>query len=305
MDLMRYKKVYLLISVLALVPAAAFLFLYRLNLSIDFTGGAVFELEFEKNVAGEKQSITEVFKEKGVGVEGVEAVNDKVLVVRTDAIDNSRKDEVEKALHEKFGVVVEKSFETVGSAVGRETTRRAFSALGIASVGIVLYITYAFRNVPKPYSGFRFGISAILAMFHDALVVVGVFSFLGRFYGVRIDPMFVTAILTIIGFSVHDSIVVFDRIRENLGGKFSKGTSFSEIVNYSIVETLNRSFATSLTVLIVLLALFLLGGGSTREFVLALLIGIASGTYSSIFVAAPVLVMWEEIAVERGYERGK
>lgn len=198
------------------------------------------------------------------------------------------------------GTVVEKNAsgtiiksEIVGPVVGKETTENAIKSVGVAGLAIILYIAYAFREIPKPYSPWKFGITAVIALFHDVLVVVGVFSLLGHFYGVQVDSLFVTALLTVIGFSVHDTIVVFDRIRENLGRATGR-VKFSEIVNESLVQTLGRSLTTSLTVLFTLLALILFGGESIRWFVVALFVGIFSGTYSSIFNAAPLLVLWEE-----------
>lgn len=162
---------------------------------------------------------------------------------------------------------------------------------------VVLYITYVFRKVPKPASSLSFGISTVIALIHDILVVLGVFSLLGHFSGIEIDSLFVTAVLTVIGFSVHDTIVVFDRIRENLSK--SENAPFEKVVNDSILQTLNRSINTSLTVILVLLALLLFGGESIKWFVVALLIGIASGTYSSIFNASPILVVWNEFVRKR------
>lgn len=185
------------------------------------------------------------------------------------------------------------SSETVGPVIGAETTQKAFYAVGIASLAIIIYIAYAFREIPAPHSPWKFGICAVIALIHDVLVVAGVFSLLGHFYQVEVDALFVTALLTIIGFSVHDTIVVFDRIRENLRKTAGK-MPFEQVVNESILQTLGRSIRTSLTVVITLLALIVYGGVSIRWFVVALLIGIISGTYSSIFNAAPLLVVWEE-----------
>lgn len=179
--------------------------------------------------------------------------------------------------------------ETVGPVIGEELKQNSVKAVGIASLAIIIYIAYAFREIAKPYSPWKWGVSAVIALLHDVLVVVGVFSILR----VEIDALFVTALLTIIGFSVHDTIVVFDRIRENLQKTAGK-TSFTEVVNDSIKQTLGRSIATSLTVIITLVALVLFGGESIRWFIVALLIGIISGTYSSIFNAAPLLVIWEQ-----------
>lgn len=179
--------------------------------------------------------------------------------------------------------------ETVGPVIGEELKQNSFKAVGIASLAIIIYIAYAFREIAKPYSPWKWGVSAVIALLHDVLVVVGVFSILK----VEIDALFVTALLTIIGFSVHDTIVVIDRIRENLRKTAGK-VSFTEVVNDSIKQTLGRSIATSLTVVITLTALVLFGGQSIHWFIIALLVGIISGTYSSIFNAAPLLVIWEQ-----------
>jgi len=200
-------------------------------------------------------------------------------------------------LSEKFKDVREQEFETIGPVIGQETALNALKAILFASVLIVLYITWSFRQVPKPASSFRFGICAIIALIHDVLVVLGVFAVLGHFLGVEIDSLFVTAILTVIGFSVHDTIVVFDRIRENL--KRLGSSNFAQTANDSVIQTIDRSLNTSLTVFLVLLALLLFGGESIRWFVVALLIGIISGTYSSVFTASPLLVLWQEISDKR------
>ena len=187
--------------------------------------------------------------------------------------------------------MVEKRFESVGPVVGAEMAKKALLAVILASLAIILYIAWSFRQIPRPYSPWKFGISAVVALLHDALVVLGLFSLFGHFYQVEIDALFVTALLTVIGFSVHDTIVVFDRVRENLPKMYNK--PFPEIVDFSLTETLVRSLNTSLTVILTLTALLLFGGETIRWFVVALLVGIVSGTYSSIFNAAPLLVLWE------------
>jgi preprotein translocase subunit SecF len=212
--------------------------------------------------------------------------SDNTYVLRMHEIDNAQK---EKLLTELSAT--EKKFETVGPIVGREMTQKAFIAMGVASFMIIAYIAWSFRHVPKPYSSWKFGVSAVIALLHDALVVVGIFSIFGALWHVEIDSLFVTAVLTVIGFSVHDTIVVFDRVRENLP-KMPKNT-FEEVVDFSLSETLVRSLNTSLTAILTLVALLLFGGESIRWFVAALLVGIISGTYSSIFNAAPILAIWE------------
>ncbi len=292
---MKYKIVYLLFSALLLVPGTIFLAIDGLDLSIDFTGGSVFTYEFinKPNHADLKK----IYESKNIFVESINEENNKVIV-RTHPVDTSINNELKDAVSAQFSDAKQISFETVGPSVGQETTRKAFVALFWAMLGILFYMAYAFRNIPKPYSSFRFGASAIIAMLHDALMLLGVFAILGHFFHVEVDALFITAVLTVIGFSVHDTIVVFDRIRENLP-KLPKTFSFEEVVNYSLAETLSRSLATSMTVLITLLALYVLGGETIKIFVLAMLIGILSGTYSSLFTAAPILVIWESIATKK------
>jgi preprotein translocase subunit SecF len=191
-------------------------------------------------------------------------------------------------------------FNTVGPTIGSEVASRAILSVLAASLGILAYLWYAFRRVPN---AIRYGVCAVIALLHDVLVVVGIFSILGELFGIEIDALFITAMLTVIGFSVHDTIVVFDRIRENLLKR--RFDSFEKIVNYSLVQTLTRSINTSLTVIFTLSALFLFGGVSIRDFVLALLIGIVSGTYSSIFNASMMLVVWENKEWRNWFGRGK
>ncbi len=289
-QIIKYKYLYLIFSAILLIPGAISLIINGLNASIDFSGGSLFRYQFTK--PADQNAIQTEFEKLGIKVEGVTNDGGNIYSIRTKQVDTEINNDLKQVLKSKFDGAQQLSFETVGPAVGAETTHKAFVALAWASVGILLYIAYAFRNIPKPYSSFRFGVSAIIAMLHDALMVVGIFSILGYFFKVEIDSLFITAVLTVIGFSVHDTIVVFDRIRENLI-KLPRSYSFEETVNYSIVETLSRSVATSLTVVMTLFSLYLLGGSSIKTFVLAMLIGIVSGTYSSIFTAAPILVIWE------------
>lgn len=298
MNLIKYSKLYLLISLIILIPGVVSLFVYGLNLAVDFIGGSVVQYEFANKIENSQEvsdKLKEIFTSKEIQVEDVVFEGENKVVVRTQPVDVQKNEEIKSEVVTNFEGASQVSFETVGPAVGKETTKKSLFAIGIASVGILLYIAYSFRNVPKPYSSLKFGITAILAMLHDALVVLGAFSLLGHFFNVEIDALFITAILTIIGFSVHDTIVVFDRIRENLK-KLPQSLKFSEVVNYSLVETLNRSLITSFTVIITLSALFLLGGESIKYFTLALLIGIVSGTYSSLFNASPLLVLWEDFS---------
>ncbi|HNT29881.1 MAG TPA: protein translocase subunit SecF, partial [bacterium] len=200
-------------------------------------------------------------------------------------------------LSEKFGAAQEVSFQSVGPTIGKELTRKAIYSVIIASAAIILYIAWAFRHVPAPASSYRFGVCAIIALLHDVFFLLGMFAILGHFFDVEINGMFVVAVLTVMGFSVHDSIVVFDRIREMLQKEI--GQPFEKIVNDSILETLGRSINTTLTVILTLLALFLFGGDSIRAFSFALLINVLSGSYSSIFNASPLLVDWQNLVDRR------
>ncbi len=296
MNLLKYKYWFLIFSIAILIPGIVAILVWGMKLSIDFTGGTLLTYKFDAPInTGE---LKEVLDSQGVGVQIITTNSQTDYSVRTKEIQSNDINRVKDAVSAKFNSALLRSFETIGPVIGRETTKNAIVSLIWASVGILLYIAYAFRNVPKPYSSFRFGVSAILAMLHDAFIVLGTFSILGHFFKIEIDSLFITAMLTVIGFSVHDTIVVFDRIRENLN-KLPKQMNFEEVVNYSIVETLSRSLATSLTVLITLLSLYLLGGESIKNFVLAMLIGIFSGTYSSIFTASPILVVWEQLISKR------
>ncbi len=295
-NLMKYKIGYLVFSAIILLPGIIALIFNGLNMSIDFVGGSVFRYEFAQEI--NVDDLKNVYSEKGIEVETVVPESDNKYSVRTKPVEAERNDEIKEAVNSAFENSKQLSFETVGPSIGAETTRSAFVALGWAVVGIMLYIAFAFRNVPKPYSSFRFGVSAVVSMIHDALLLVGLFAILGYFWQVEVDGLFITAVLTVLGFSVHDTIVVFDRIRENLG-KLPKTMSFEDVTNYSVAETLSRSVATSLTVVFTLLALYVLGGDTIRMFVLAMLVGIISGTYSSIFTASPVLVLWENHASKK------
>ncbi len=267
---------------------------FGLNLGIDFKGGTLTEIQFDRgyDLEGVKLSMEEA------GVDGfqLQPSENNVLLIKTKNLEKEKHDMMLLKIREKNGDFKELQFQSIGPLVGKELTRNAFYQLLLVSLGIILYIAYAFRKVPKPITSWRFGWAAIVALVHDLLFVLGVFSLLGHYRGVEIDSMFVTALLTVLGFSVHDTIVVFDRIRENL--KTFSGQSIEFVINHSIAQTIVRSLNTSLTVLFVLLALLLFGGETIRYFVLALFIGIIVGTYSSIFIASPALMWLQKRAIK-------
>jgi len=295
------RKLWFTISLVVIVPGLISLLFSGLKLGIDFTGGTLWEVQFSQPATA--RDIETALH--GAGLDSVivqqsGSVGDETYLVRMPEVPEGspRKAELAKALESGVGPFTELEYSTVGGALSTEIRNRAIVAVAIASVGILLYMAYAFRNTQNPL---LYGSSALVAMLHDVLVVLGIFSILGLLFNVQIDALFITALLTVIGFSVHDTIVVFDRIRENLA-KHS-GDSFEAVVDYSLAQTIVRSLNTSLTVIFTLLALVLFGGGSTRLFVLALLIGIISGTYSSIFNASQLLVAWENGEIQRVFRR--
>ena len=256
-------------------------------LSIDFTGGTLLELRFEQEVP--TSGVRQVFVEAGYAGSTVQTTTDeRTILVRTKPMAPETKSEIVVELGGEYGAVDELRFETVGPAVGAEVTRAAAIAVAVAAFFILIFIVFAFRKVPN---AFRYGVCAIAAMLHDILVTVGLFSLAGLLLGWEADALFLTAILTVIGFSVQDTIVVFDRIRENIPKR--RGEAYETIVNRSLLETIHRSLATQLNAIFVLVALLLFGGATMKQFVAVLLVGLLSGTYSSIFNAVPLLVVWE------------
>ncbi len=295
LNIMKYYKFWLGFSVVLTIMCIIALAVFGLKLGIDFKGGTLTQVGFN-NERPQVSDIQSVLNEKGFGGVHVQPAGEKSAIIRTGPQEKEEHDKLLKTLNDKFGVT-EEQFTSIGPVIGKELRSGAFIQLILVSLGIILYIAYAFRKVTRPVSSWRFSIAAILALLHDLFIVLGVFAVLGKFMGIEVDGLFVTAMLTILGFSVHDTIVVFDRIRENL--RVRAGQSLSEIINSSISQTIVRSINTSLTVMFVLLSLFLFGGESIRFFVLALLVGIAVGTYSSIFIASPILLVWHHWDLRR------
>lgn len=301
-DIIGKRYWYFLLSFIVIVPGLVALALYGLPLSIDFTGGSLLEIQFTGAKDLQPAQVKEIlggfgYDDSIVQTSGEGEVQDTILV-RSKQMDTPTKEKIEAALKEKYGDFVERRFESVGPSVGTEVTTHAGWAIAASAIAILLYISFAFRRVPSP---FRYGVCAILAMIHDILVVVGLAAIFGKAFGWEVDSLFLTALLTVIGFSVHDTIVVFDRIRENMSRHV--GEPFEAVVNHSIIQTLDRSINTQLTVLLTLLALALFGGLTIRHFVITLLIGIFSGAYSSIFNAAALLVVWENGEVGQFFRR--
>jgi len=293
----KNKWIWFVISGIVIIPGIIGLILWGLNLGIDFKGGTLLEINFPSIENVEQTKINEILVANGIENAQISKSGVQNFLIRLKPIEHEVQQKIMAEISQKIGEVKEVRLETVGPTISRDLARKAFISVILASLGIVIYLAWAFRRVPRPVTSWRFGVCAVAALIHDVLVVTGIFSILGHFFKVEIDSMFVTALLTIIGFSVHDTIVVFDRIRENLKTRY--GESFANIANHSVYQTLGRSLNTSLTVIFTLLALFLFGGATIKYFALALLIGIIAGTYSSIFNATPLLVLWQEIIIKK------
>ena len=301
MNIIKNKNWFFALSLAVIIPGLIALSMWGLKLGIDFSGGTLWEVKITESKVVEDQLTPAHFQSflnsMGAQVSTTALTGKDTFLVRMRIADEDQINQVKDVIGERYGKTESLRLETVGPTISKELARRAISAVAIAIAAIVLYITWSFRKVPKPASSVAFGFCTVFALIHDVIVVVGVFAILGHFFNIEIDSLFITALLTVIGFSVHDTIVVFDRIRENLNKHI--GAPFEEIVNHSLLQTMGRSLNTSLTAVFVLLALFLFGGESIKNFVLALLIGIISGTYSSIFNASPLLVVWQDIANKR------
>lgn len=289
LKILQYYKYLFAFSGIVLIASLFSLGFYGLHLGIDFKGGTITELVYTNQP--DMNNIRSVVEGQVRGAQ-LQTAGDKGVLIKTGVLSQEEHQKLLALLKEKTGNFEEKRFELIGPVIGEELRSDALWQLVLVSLGIVLYIAYAFRRIQRPITAWRFGWAAVIALLHDLLVVLGIFSILGHFRGIEIDSMFVTAMLTVLGFSVHDTIVVFDRVRENI--KIFAGQPLEFVINHSITQTIVRSLNTSLTVLFVLLALLLFGGESIRYFVLALFIGVITGTYSSIFVASPLLVVWQK-----------
>ncbi len=285
-NFMKFRNLYFLISGTFLLASILSLIFWGLKPSIDFTGGALLEVTIENtevSVATDKMEEL-VLQVNDVNVSSIQSVKDtKNYIIKLNNIDESKKTEIITKLNDEYKNVKEARFETVGPTLGKELMIKTLSAISIAAVLILLYVAYQFKSR-------IYGLSAILAMLHDTIILIGSFSIFGKIFNVEIDTLFVTAVLTTLSFSVHDTIVVFDRIRESL--KQSPNAKPVDVVNKAVTQTLSRSINNSMTIIFMLTALSLLGGASIKWFSVALLVGTVTGTYSSTFVAVPLLLVF-------------
>ena len=298
MSLIRYRKITYIISGILVGLSIIFVLVWGLKLGIDFTGGSLLEVEFTAT----RPTLDELHRRLAAASFAnavIQPTGERGALVRTEHLAEDRHQALLSALGggESTGLA-EKRFDVIGPTIGKELEKQSVWAVVLVIGLIVLYIAWAFRKVSEPVSSWKYGVATVIALVHDVAIPIGVFAVLGHFFGIQVDTLFVTALLTILGFSVHDTIVVFDRIRENL--KVSQGRlAFDAIVGKSIGETITRSINTSLTVLLVLLAIYFFGGKSAEYFSLALIVGIFFGTYSSICLASPILVSWHQWSVRR------
>ena len=297
------KRYYLFaLSCLIIIPGIIGLAVWKLPLAIDFTGGSLLEIEFASGNPPQPAEVVLLYNDLGITDVQAQTSGKSTLLIRSSEINEELRGKIVDSMEKEFSdTITVLRFDTVGPTIGREVTTRAGLAVGVAALAVILYVWFAFRGVQH---AFRYGLCAIIAMIHDVAVVFSIATLGGHFLGWQIDSLFLTALLTVIGFSVQDKIVVFDRIRENSANL--RKLPFEKLVNHSIVQTLQRSINTQLmTVEFLLLALALFGGVTLREFAVILLVGLLSGTYSSIFIAASALVIWENREWRYWFGRGK
>lgn len=317
LNVMGKTKIWFAISGTLIVISIISIIMFGLNLGIDFTGGSMMDVKFNDIQRPSQDEIKNLFSENNIDDIAIQAVGDNEYIIRMSDISEETHSTILDKLNEKFtpkdsnnadvqldsengsqielrtaktDIVEEKRFDSIGPIISQELKQKAIWAIIFVIIAIILYIAYVFRKVSKPVESWKYGISAIIALAHDIIIITGVFSLLGYFMNVQIDAFFITALLTILGYSVNDTIITFDRIRENLHKKTN--LTFKDLINLSVNETITRSINTSFTTFIVLTSVFLFGGETVKYFVLALMMGIIIGTYSSIFVASPFLMVW-------------
>ena len=295
MTLIKYRKLTYLISGTLVALSFLALFIWGLKLGIDFTGGSLLEVEYRISRPSLDEMNT-IINQTGFTNALIQPTGELGFFIRTEHLSEDRHQMLLSVLRGNDAAkLIEKRFDTIGPTIGQELKQKSIWAVALVILLIVLYIAWAFRKVSEPVASWKYGVATVIALVHDVMIPVGVFSVLGHFYGIEADTLFVTALLTILGFSVHDTIVVFDRIRENLKNS-RPSIPFETIVGNSISQTITRSINTSFTVLLVLLSIYFFGGVSVKIFSLALIIGIFFGTYSSICLASPILVNWNDFS---------
>lgn len=295
MFVIKNKKIFIGISIILVVLSLCSLFFFGLKVGIDFKGGAITEVSY-KDTRPSQEDLNSAFTTLNIGTVLLQPTGEKDYIVKTRELNEQEHANLLNVLsQEDKSPLEEKGFNSIGPSVGKELTRKAIIAVILVSLGIILFIAFAFRKVSKPVSSWRYGVIAIISLLHDVIIPVGIFTLFSHYLGVEMDTLFVVAVLTVLGLSVSDTIVIFDRIRENIRGQaVIAKINFAEIVGKSLEQSFVRSICTSLTVILVLLSLFFFGPASTKYFSLMLTFGMFFGTYSSIFLASPLLVLTEE-----------
>ena len=295
----KYSKLYYVFSGILIVASIGALIAFGLKFGIEFSGGSTMEISFTQ-VRPSNEEISKQLTGFNLGEVVIQPTGSNGVRLQLKGIDEATHQQILAELN-KLSPVQEKSFQYIGPSIGQELKNKTQIAIALALVAITLYIAFAFRKVSQPVASWKYGLTSLVALFHDVLIPLGVFSVLGKLDGVEITIPIVAALLTIIGFSVHDTIVIFDRIRENI---LRKGmNTFDQTVDWSLNQTIGRSVSTVVTVLLVMLSLFFFGGETLKYFSLALIIGITAGAYSSIFIAGPLLVSWQKWSEKRVVKR--
>ena len=304
-DIVGKRKWFLVLSALLLIPGIISLLIPpSLTLGLEFSSGSALEVRFDERVQFTVSEVRVVLESMGHPEAIIQVTGDNGLLIRTDTLREavgdlqSEQSEIRDALNQRIGPITSEgfSFESVSPLVARETVVKTIWASIAAAIGILVYVTWAFRNVPNPV---RYGLAAIVALVHDVVIVIGIFSILGKALDIEVDVIFMVGLLTIAGYSVNDTIVVFDRIRENVARSVNQDRPLATVINTSLLESMARSLNTSLTTMLVIVALLLIGGSTIRPFLLVLACGVVIGTYSSIFVASQFLVMWDRGELRR------
>ena len=296
MKIIDFRKTTYTISGILVGASFLSLFFWGLKLGIDFTGGSLLEIEYKTSRPQNDAIIGQLVK---LGIKDVvpQPTGERGIILRLPDLNETRHQEILNSLGGPANLI-EKQFTSIGPTIGQELKKNSLWAIVLVMLAIMAYIAWAFRQVSRPISSWKYGVAALIALIHDVSIPAGFFAMLGHFYGITVDTLFVTALLTILGFSVHDTIVVFDRVRENLK-KLGSREAFEEVIEKSLRQTIGRSINTSFTVMLVMLALYLFGGATTKYFSLAILVGVFFGTYSSIFIASFLLITWHKFSMKR------
>lgn len=288
----RYRKTYFVLTLLLILGSIASLFVFKLRFGIDFTGGTIIELEYQNNRPS-NQKISEMLSPLNLGEFNIQPIEDKGIVLRMKEIDSDTHQKILEKLKEG-NQVEEQNFELIGPVIGKELKDKTITFIILSIIAIGIYIAIAFHNLSWPIPSWQYGIASLLILVHDVLIPLGVFTILGKYYGVQITIPVVAALLTVIGYAINNVVVVYDRLRENILRFRFKNESFEDTADNAINQTLSRQINTSLVTLLPLIFIFFLGGETLKYFALALILGIVAGLYSSIFLAIPLIVEWNK-----------